>query len=52
MNTYHWIDGHSVNCIACGKLFDEREGITPDDGEGTLCYECATKLEEVSDDRT
>ena len=35
-----WIDKHSVNCIRCGVLFDEREGITPDNGEGTLCPQC------------
>ena len=35
-----WIDRHSANCIRCGVLFDEREGITPEDGEGTLCPEC------------
>ena len=41
-----WIDKHSVNCIKCGILFDEREGITPLDGEGTLCPNCIT-IEEL-----
>lgn len=35
-----WIESHSVNCIKCSVLFDEREGITPDDGEGTICPAC------------
>jgi len=35
-----WIDRHSVNCIQCGVMFDEREGVTPEDGEGTLCLTC------------
>jgi len=35
-----WVDRHSVNCIRCNVLFDERKGITPEDGEGTLCPEC------------
>ena len=44
--TPSWIDKHSVNCIKCGILFDEREGITPLDGEGTLCPNCIT-IEEL-----
>lgn len=40
-----WRDKHSVNCIRCGDLFDERDGYTPDDGEGTLCESCHKELE-------
>ena len=45
-----WIDSHSVNCINCNVLFDEREGITPDSGEGTLCLVCANELELSQDE--
>jgi len=34
------LDAHSVNCLRCSVLFDERDGYTPDDGEGTLCSAC------------
>lgn len=40
-----WIDKHSVNCIKCAILFDERYGMTPEDGEGTLCPVCFDKEE-------
>lgn len=39
----YWMLKHSVNCIECGQIFDEREGNTPEDGEGTLCPECGGK---------
>ena len=38
--TERWMNAHSVNCIKCGVLFNEREGYTPEDGEGTLCQKC------------
>jgi hypothetical protein len=38
-----WIEKHSVNCIKCNDLFDERDGTTPEDGEGTLCPNCDDK---------
>jgi Zn ribbon nucleic-acid-binding protein len=38
-----WEDKHSVNCIKCGVLFDERDGFTPSDGEGTVCPSCFDK---------
>ena len=41
-----WIDSHSVNCIKCSKLFDERNGLTPEDNEGTICPECMGKENE------
>lgn len=42
-------DRHSVNCYFCGKLFDEREGVSADqwnenDG-GEACPECAKERE-------
>lgn len=38
-----WIDAHSVNCIECGALVDERECVTGPDGEGDVCYKCQKK---------
>jgi len=36
----NWVDRHSVNCIKCGKLVDERDCITPADFEGSICEDC------------
>lgn len=41
-----WVEKHSVNCIKCGKMFDERDGVTPPDGEGTLCPACQEGMPE------
>jgi hypothetical protein len=35
-----WVEKHSVNCIYCGRLFDEREGIPGPEYEGTVCPKC------------
>jgi hypothetical protein len=35
-----WIDAHSVNCINCGALVDERVCITGFNGEGDVCPKC------------
>ena len=35
-----WIDKHSINCIACGKLVDERDCVPAKDGEGEVCLKC------------
>ncbi len=34
------IDAHSVNCIKCGKLVDERECMPGNDFEGDVCPSC------------
>lgn len=34
-----WEEKHSVNCIICGKLVDERD-CTPQDQGGDVCPEC------------
>jgi len=36
----NWIDKHSINCIKCGKLVDERDCIHSEDGEGEICPNC------------
>jgi hypothetical protein len=35
-----WIERHSVTCIACGDLVDERECFEGQDGEGSVCPKC------------
>ena len=44
-----WIDSHSVNCIKCGDLVDERDCIhNPDEDEaGDICPRCYIEKEEV-----
>lgn len=43
-----WVDRHSVDCIRCGALVDERDTVpnTPeyggDDTGGDICRECLT----------
>jgi hypothetical protein len=41
-----WVDRHSVNCVVCGTLFDEREGIIGKGGEGTVCPVCQKRFPE------
>jgi hypothetical protein len=38
-----WIERHSVNCIKCGALVDERECIEGPGGEGSICPVCQPK---------
>lgn len=39
---------HSINCIRCGELADERECIRAKDGEGEICPKCFNpKTDEV-----
>lgn len=35
-----WIDRHSVNCIVCSELVDERDCLPGDEGEGSICPRC------------
>ena len=35
-----WIDSHSVNCIRCGKLVDERNCLPAPGFEGDICETC------------
>lgn len=35
-----WIDSHSVNCIVCGRLFDERDSVGTTDDGGDICPAC------------
>lgn len=43
-----WIDRHSVNCLICNALVDERDCIHGEDGEGSICPACVPK--EPNDD--
>lgn len=36
----NWVNKHSVNCLTCGKLVDERECLYGPDGEGSICPAC------------
>jgi DNA-directed RNA polymerase subunit RPC12/RpoP len=36
----------SVECIKCDRTLDERDGYTPNDGEGIICPDCAKKIYE------
>lgn len=35
-----WIDRHSINCIRCGALVDERFAFRTISGEGMICASC------------
>jgi len=35
-----WVDRHSVNCIKCSELVDERDCIPGPGGEGDICRKC------------
>ena len=35
-----WIESHSVNCLNCGLLVDERDCVEGPDGEGSICQRC------------
>lgn len=35
-----WINKHSINCIKCGNLVDERDCIHAIGGEGEICPKC------------
>lgn len=35
-----WIDLHSINCVECGELADERDCIPAEDDEGEICPKC------------
>jgi len=37
-----WIDRHSINCIKCGELVDERDCIHAEDSEGEVCPKCSS----------
>ena len=41
-----WVDSHSVNCIRCSNLVDERECTTGEDGEGDICPVCQNASDE------
>ena len=43
-HTPRWVDRHSVNCMGCNALVDERETVTPEDGEGSYCGVCWDRL--------
>ena len=40
MTEPRWIDRHSINCIECGSLVDERECLPGNGGEGDICPSC------------
>lgn len=35
-----WVDAHSVNCIYCDTLFDERVGVPGPGHVGDVCPDC------------
>lgn len=35
-----WVDKHSVNCMICSKLVDERNCTPGPNGEGDICPAC------------
>lgn len=40
----NWIEKHSINCIKCDKLVDERDCTPSKDGEGEICNECGQSV--------
>lgn len=42
-----WIDKHSINCIKCGELVDERNCIHAEDGEGEICPKCQKIIDDL-----
>ena len=40
-----WVDSHSVNCIKCNALVDERDCIPGPNGEGDICPKCQGPVE-------
>jgi hypothetical protein len=38
-----WMEKHSINCIACGALIDEREAYPTKEGVGMRCEGCFKK---------
>ena len=35
-----WVEQHSVNCIKCGKLVDERDCVKGENNVGDICPSC------------
>lgn len=47
IHTLDWVDRHSVNCIKCHELVDERECVPGPGGEGDICVKCQLEPEEI-----
>lgn len=45
-----WIDRHSVNCIVCGRLYDERDSIADGIDGGEVCPDHKNDLDKLAAD--